>query len=113
MGGNTRRGTQKYSLGYLLMILKLKDQNRLVNLPYVATPGARHVPEVYIKSLRPTDVESDKVVINEVRNDTSRANIDWVELKNTSSRAVDLEEWELSIVTNVGQDESSCGPTAV
>ena len=77
---------------------------RLTNLPYIATPGTKHVPEVYIKSLRPTDVESDKVVINEVRNDTSRANIDWIELKNTSSRAVDLEEWELSIVTGVGQD---------
>ena len=79
--------------------------NRLIDLPYIATPGTKHVPEVYIKSLRPTDVESDKVVINEVRNDTSRANIDWIELKNTSSRAVDLEEWELSIVTNVGEDE--------
>ena len=77
----------------------------MVDLPYIATPGTRHVPEVYIKSLRPTDVESDKVVINEVRNDTSRANIDWIELKNTSSRAVDLEEWELSIVIDVGEDE--------
>ena len=79
-------------------------RNQLVDLPYIATPGTKHVAEVYIKSLRPTDVESDKVVINEVRNDTSRANIDWIELKNTSSRAVDLEEWELSIVTGEGQD---------
>ena len=77
---------------------------RLTELPYIATPGTRHVPEVYIDSLKPIDVESDKVVINEVRNDTSRDNIDWIELKNVSSRAVDLEEWELSIVTGVGQD---------
>ena len=87
----------------VLTILDYKNQ--LTPLPYIATPGTRHVPEVYIKSLRPTDVESDKVVINEVRNDTSRANIDWIELKNTSSRAVDLEEWELSIVIDVGEDE--------
>ena len=86
-----------------IIVRLLKDQ--LVDLPYIATPGTRHVPEVYIKSLRPTDVKSNKVVINEVRNDTSRANIDWIELKNTSSRAVDLEEWELSIVTNVGEDK--------
>ena len=86
------------------LIVVTGSTRRLTDLPYIATPGTKHVPEVYIKSLRPTDVESDKVVINEVRNDTSRANIDWIELKNTSSRAVDLEEWELSIVTGVGQD---------
>ena len=85
-------------------VLTIIVGTKLVDLPYIATPGTKHVPEVYIKSLRPTDVESDKVVINEVRNDTSRDNIDWIELKNTSSRAVDLEEWELSIVTGVGQD---------
>ena len=86
-------------------VLTIIVGTKLVDLPYIATPGTRHVPEVYIKSLKPIDVESNKVVINEVRNDTSRANIDWIELKNTSSRAVDLEEWELSIVTNVDEDE--------
>ena len=72
---------------------------------YCHSRRTKHVPEVYIKSLRPTDVESDKVVINEVRNDTSRDNLDWIELKNASSRAVNLEEWELSIVTDVDEDE--------
>ena len=49
-------------------------------------------------------MNANSVVINEVRNDTSRANIDWIELKNTSSRSVDLEDWELTIVTGAGED---------
>ena len=64
------------------IIVVTGSTRRLTDLPYIATPGTKHVPEVYIKSLRPTDVESDKVVINEVRNDTSRDNLDWIELKN-------------------------------
>ena len=86
-------------------VLTILVNNKLVNLPYIATPGARHVPEVYVKSLRPDPVSSNKIVINEVRNDTSRDNVDWIELKNVSSRAVDLEEWELSIVTGLGKDD--------
>ena len=85
-------------------VLTIIYKNNLLNLPYIATPGTRHVPERYIDSLDTTDVRSNKVVINEVRNDTSRANTDWVELKNVSSKAVDLEDWELSIVTDVGED---------
>ena len=76
-------------------VLTIIVGSNLVNLPYIATPGAKHVPEVFIKSLRPAAVSSNKVVINEVRNDTSRDNLDWIELKNVSSRAVNLEEWEL------------------
>ena len=83
---------------------KIVEETRVVALPYIATPGARHVPEVYIKSLRPTAISSTKIVINEVRNDTSRTNVDWIELKNVSTRTVDLEDWELSIVTAVGKD---------
>ena len=48
---------------------------------------------------------SDTVVINEVRNDTSGGNIDWIELKNVGADAVQLEDWELSIVTAAGSDE--------
>ena len=86
-------------------ILTIIVGRNLVKLPYVATPGAKHVPERFTKSLKTTAVSSNKVVINEVRNDTSRDNIDWIELKNVSSRAVNLQEWELSIVTDVGEDE--------
>ena len=79
--------------------LKIVDGTKIVVLPYIATPGTKHVGEVFIKPLRSSVVNANSVVINEVRNDTSRANIDWIELKNTSSRSVDLEDWELSIVT--------------
>ena len=84
--------------------LKILDEKKIVVLPYIATPGTKHVPEVFIRSLRSSPVNANSVVINEVRNDTSRANIDWIELKNVSSRSVDLEDWELSIVTRVGED---------
>ena len=77
---------------------------RIVDLPYIATPGTKHVPEVFIRPLRPTRVDSNSVVINEVRNDTSSANLDWIELKNIGSRTVDLEDWELSVVTGYGED---------
>ena len=81
--------------------LKILDDKKIVVLPYIATPGTKHVGEVFIRPLRSSVVNANSVVINEVRNDTSRANIDWIELKNTSSRSVDLEDWELSIVTGV------------
>lgn len=84
--------------------LKIVVGTQVVNLPYIATPGSKHVPDVYIKSLKSTSVSAKSVVINEVRNDSSRANVDWIELKNVGSRTVDLEEWELSIVTGVGED---------
>ena len=50
-----------------------------MDIPYIATPGEKHVPEVFIKPLRPKSVNANTIVINEVRNDTSRANVDWVE----------------------------------
>ena len=84
--------------------LRIIEGTKVVELPYIATPGARHVPEVYIESLRPSVVGSDSIVINEVRNDTSRANGDWIELKNVGSRTIDLETWELSIVTGENED---------
>ena len=79
-------------------------QDLVINLPYIATPGARHVPDSFLRPLPKTAVRSNRVVINEIRNDISRNNLDWVELKNVSRLPVDLENWELSIVTSVGAD---------
>ncbi len=76
-----------------------------VELPCIATPGTKHVTGGFIGRLDRLPVRSDVIVINEVRNDTSRDNIDWVELKNVSPRAVQIEDWELSIVTGVGKDK--------
>ena len=78
--------------------------NQFVDIPYIATPGTKHVAEVYIKSLRAKSVNTNTVVINEVRNDTARTNVDWVELKNVSTRTINLKDWELSIVTEVDED---------
>ena len=75
-----------------------------VRLPYVATPGARHAPDHFLRALSKTPVRSNRVVINEVRNDRSDDTLDWVELKNVSRSAVQLGNWELSIVTGVGAD---------
>ena len=49
--------------------------------------------------LRSPSVSSNLIVINEVRNDTSTDNVDWVELKNIGSGIQQIKDWELSIVT--------------
>ena len=78
--------------------------SKLVELPYISTPGTKHVPDVFTRSLSATSVPSRTIVINEVRNDPSSANLDWIEVKNVGFSAVELEDWELSVVTGVGAD---------
>ena len=84
--------------------LKIIYKGKVVELLVVGTPGAKHVTGIYIGRLQRTSVPSNTVVINEVRNDTSKDNVDWVELKNISTGIVDLKDWELSIVTGKGVD---------
>ena len=84
--------------------LKIIYKGKVVELLAVGTPGAKHVTGIYVGRLQRTSVRSDTVVINEVRNDTSKDNVDWVELKNISTGIVDLKDWELSIVTGKGVD---------
>ena len=86
----------------LLSVINSLD--RIVRLPYVATPGTRHVPDNFLHTISTTPVQSNRIVINEVRNDISQDNLDWIELKNVSRSTVQLEDWELSIVTGVGAD---------
>ena len=81
-----------------------EDNGRTVEIPYIATPGRQHVPDSFIRPVPTTPVRSNRVIINEVRNDLSPDNLDWVELKNVSRSTVPLENWELSIVTGVGED---------
>ncbi len=64
-----------------------------------ATPGAEHVPDLVFAGVTKTSIASDTVVINEVRNDNSASNIDWVELYNNGADPVDLHDWELSVVS--------------
>ena len=84
--------------------LKIIYKGKVVELLAVGTPGAKHVTGIYVGRLQRTSVPSNTVVINEVRNDTSKDNVDWVELKNISTGIVDLKDWELSIVTGKGVD---------
>ena len=46
-----------------------------------------------------TSIPSNSIVISEVRNDNSKANVDWVELYNTGTAAVGLRDWELSLIS--------------
>ena len=80
------------------------DRDRVVELPYIATPGREHVPDAFLQAPSTIPVRSNQVIINEVRNDVSEDNLDWIELKNVSRSGVQLEDWELSIVTGVGGD---------
>ena len=87
-----------------MLLSEIDDLDRVVRLPYVATPGVSHVSDMYLRQLPRTVVRSDRVVINEVRNDVSNDNLDWVELKNVSRLPINLAAWELSIVTGVNAD---------
>ena len=75
------------------------DLDAGIAISYIATPGAKHAADAFISAVPRTAVLSNRVVINEVRSDTSRLNLDWIELKNVSRLPVSLEKWELSIVT--------------
>ena len=76
-------------------------RNTLLTIPCIATPGARHILGIDTGPPDELPVYSDIIVINEVRNDTSRDNIDWVELKNISGTEIQIDDWELNIVTSV------------
>ena len=77
---------------------------------HVGTPGAQHVMDVVhmgvTKTLIPPDSAAPSVVINEVRNDTSAENIDWVELYNAGTDPVDLRGWELTL-THIKSDQDA------
>ena len=79
--------------------LKIVSGSAVIELISISTPGARHVKGIHVGRLAQSSVSSNLIVINEVRNDTSTDNIDWVELKNVSSGIQQIKDWELSIVT--------------
>ena len=67
---------------------------------YIATPGSEHfTPVPPTPTLVPVNV-----VFNEIRNDTSEDDLDWIELYNNSSVDVDLGDYEISIVTRDKKD---------
>ena len=73
----------------------------------IGTPGAEHVKDLVFtgvtKSVLPA---APTVIINEVRNDSSPANVDWVELYNAGTEPVGLWDWELTLLKDDGGDLS-------
>ena len=84
--------------------LKIVSGSAVIELISISTPGAKHVRGIHVGRLAQSSVSSNLIVINEVRNDTSTDNVDWVELKNVSSGIQQIKDWELSIVTAAGKD---------
>ena len=91
---------------------------------YVGSPGAVHVTHGGAAGItkgfdaNPASFSATGVIINEVRNDTSDANLDWVELYHLNDAAgatpQNLENWTLSMVTRrpkAGKTESDA-PTS-
>ncbi|MDE0013502.1 MAG: lamin tail domain-containing protein [Candidatus Poribacteria bacterium] len=83
--------------------LKIVSGTAVLELLSISTPGAKHVTGIHAGRFQQSAVPSNIIVINEVRNDTSTANVDWVELKNVSSGMQQLKDWELSIVRAVDE----------
>ena len=79
--------------------LKIVSGSAVIELISISTPGAKHVKGIHVGRLTQSAVSSNLIVINEVRNDTSTDNVDWVELKNIGSGIQQIKDWELSIVT--------------
>ena len=77
----------------------VSDIGEIIELLSISTPGARHVKGIHVGRLTQSSISSNLIVINEVRNDTSTDNVDWVELKNIGSGIQQIKDWELSIVT--------------
>ena len=75
------------------------DGSRNMHRWYIGTPGTQHVKDTaFTFDIPVTSIPSDSVVINEVRNDNSTANLDWVELYNAGTGAVGLWDWELTLI---------------
>ena len=72
----------------------------------IGSPGMIHIPDKeFTFVISTTSIPSNSVVINEIRSDTSSANVDWVELYNAGTEAVGLWDWELTAIT--GTDPSA------
>ncbi len=74
---------------------------------YIGTPGNAHIPHLgdvakHDKAAVAADGSGSGVIINEIRDDTSQANIDWIELHNHNADGTDpvsVKNWRLWLVT--------------
>ena len=55
-------------------------------------------------SKAPASLPATSVIINEVRNDTADANLDWIELHNTGTADVEIKKWTIDMVINGNAD---------
>ena len=79
------------------------DTTNIVGMWVYATPDSKHVIDLVHQGAPRTMVPADatmNVIINEVRNDSSPQNADWVELYNAGTSEVNLWDWELTTVTS-------------
>ena len=73
---------------------------------FVGSPGAEHVPGLVYEGAPRTLLPAEPlIIITEVRNDTSPANVDWVELHNPGTEPQGLWDWELTIVDDRDDDD--------
>ena len=69
-----------------------------------ASPGARHFVGGS-PTVSPTTVPYSPVIINEIGN-SSTAGLDWIELRNVSTDAVNLKNWEISEIAGAKDSET-------
>ncbi len=73
---------------------------------YIGSPGSVHVPvggpSVVKFDMKPATISPTGIIINEVRNDSSDENLDWIELfynsDSASDASVNIENYQLSLV---------------
>ena len=56
--------------------LKIIAGSAVLELLSISTPGTKHVTGIHVGRLQQSAINSNIIVINEVRNDTSSANVD-------------------------------------
>ena len=73
---------------------------------FKGTPGRSNTisaPGVPIK----TDIPNSPIIFNEIANRRNQENeLEWIELKNVSAEARDLRNYEISLITAVGQENT-------
>ena len=80
---------------------------------HIGTPGMMHVMDTdFTFDVPVTPVPSSSVVINEVHDNPDNS-MDWVELYNNGTEAVDLHGWELTYVHGTGMNADGVGNTDV
>ena len=67
---------------------------------FIGTPGAVH--KLYVGTATrsdktPASLPGTGLIINEIRDDTSAANLDWIELYNNSSETINIRNWEVQV----------------